>query len=476
MSAVRLSILIPVRNHSHCIGSVLAQILIGTGEYFQGAKVTPEILVVDDASEDESCREVEAFVRLHPGVSVRLLRHSNKAGRGAALRTAIAYATGDIGMIQNPDSMPVMEDYRSLLNPILSGQADLVLGSRVLCGTHRRPLPFRERVTAEIISVVVGGLSGVFLSDVMCSGKAFRMWLPKTVPLKSRGCGFDGELVVQASKRYGRFVEVPFSGGAAIHETTSVLHMGRFLYRALVACLASGAHTDSAADMLVAVSRASRFNRWMADVIKPWVKGSVLEFGAGIGNMTVPLSSTAGQYLATDTDPGHLAELRSRTAHLPNVAVRLCDFSKPEDVALYCQSADTIICLNVLEHIQDDLGGLANIRSCLKEGGMAIILVPQDPKAFGTLDEVLEHKRRYTRVELHNKMAQSGFQVNEIIDFNRATWPGWYLNSRLLRRRTLGRIQLQLFDLFVPLLRRLDHLLPWPATSFIVIGSIDRTP
>jgi SAM-dependent methyltransferase len=136
----------------------------------------------------------------------------------------------------------------------------------------------------------------------------------------------------------------------------------------------------------------------------------------------------------------------------------------------YRESADTVICLNALEHVEDDRDGLVNIRESLRPGGAAIILVPQGPEAFGSMDEVLEHKRRYTRAELQEKMTAAGFQVQQILSFNRATWPGWYLNSRLLRRRTLSHTQLWLFDALVPLWRRIDSRLPWPATSLIAIG------
>jgi hypothetical protein len=87
------------------------------------------------------------------------------------------------------------------------------------------------------------------------------------------------------------------------------------------------------------------------------------------------------------------------------------------------------------------------------------------------MDEVLEHKRRYTAEELRAKMDAAGFRVERMIEFNRITWPGWYLNSRVLRRRTLSRFQLRLFNLLVPIWRRIDSRLPWPSTSLIAIGT-----
>jgi hypothetical protein len=100
--------------------------------------------------------------------------------------------------------------------------------------------------------------------------------------------------------------------------------------------------------------------------------------------------------------------------------------------------------------------------------------VPQGPQAFGSLDEVLEHKRRYTVEELRQKMTAAGFEVTQIIGFNHATFPGWYLNSKILRRRTLSRSQVTLFDFLVPLWKAIDHRLPWPATSLIGIGKVNH--
>jgi len=222
------------------------------------------------------------------------------------------------------------------------------------------------------------------------------------------------------------------------------------------------------------MAKARRFNRWMADTIAPFMAGEVLEVGAGIGNLTVLLSSSGKAYTATDTDQEHLYELRARTEGRPNIKIDLCDLSDRADAKRFRQNVDTVVCLNVLEHIENDLAGLENIRACIRPGGRAILLVPQGPQAFGSMDQVLEHKRRYTAEELQSKMKAAGFRVEQVEPFNRATWPGWYLNSRILRRRTLSRLQLLLFDLLIPVLRRIDRSLPWPPTSLIAIGLVER--
>jgi SAM-dependent methyltransferase len=222
--------------------------------------------------------------------------------------------------------------------------------------------------------------------------------------------------------------------------------------------------------MLRQMARARRFNQWMADTIAPFLDGDILEIGAGIGNLTEFLRAGCERYVATDTETAELAELKARFGGNPNLQIKLCDASNPNDFIPLRESFDTVVCLNVLEHIEDDETTLRNIYDALRADGKAIILVPQGPAAFGSLDEVLEHKRRYSKQELRRKIIAAGFHVQKLLRFNRATYPGWFLNSRILRRRTLSDIQLQLFDQLVPLWRVIDRYLPWPSTSLIAVG------
>jgi len=223
--------------------------------------------------------------------------------------------------------------------------------------------------------------------------------------------------------------------------------------------------------MLWQMSRARRFNRWMADSIAPYIAGDVLEIGAGIGNLTEMLHTAGRRYVATDTDEEHVKELRAR---FPGVEAIRCDAAAARECERLAGCFDTVVCLNVLEHIEDESATLENVFSSLKPQGKAIVLVPHGVKAFGSLDKVLLHKRRYSERQLARAMADAGFRLEKMIRFNRATYPGWFLNSRILRRRTLGNVQLRLFDLMVPLWRRVDRFLPWPPTSLIAIGVRER--
>lgn len=223
--------------------------------------------------------------------------------------------------------------------------------------------------------------------------------------------------------------------------------------------------------MLVQMASARRFNRWMADTIAPFVNGVVLEAGAGIGSLTEFLYRPGQSYIAADLEDNHVALLTQRLGARLGLTIAKCDLLEPLDLRPYRNAIDTVICLNVLEHIADDDSVLRNLRSCLKCGGRTVILVPQGPSAYGSLDRILQHCRRYSEAELRGKLTAAGFHVDQIIRFNRITYPGWLFNSRMLKRTTLSSLQLRLFDMLIPLWRQIDGLLPWPPTSLIAIAS-----
>jgi SAM-dependent methyltransferase len=198
--------------------------------------------------------------------------------------------------------------------------------------------------------------------------------------------------------------------------------------------------------------------------------GEVLEIGAGIGNLTRWLSIRRRRYVATECDEKHLERLRNSVSHRPQLETALCDLTRSADFAPFLGAMDTVICLNVVEHIADDRAALENIGSALAHGGRAIILVPRSQGLYGRMDEVLGHYRRYSHASLRERMEEAGFAVELILDFNRISAPGWYLNGRILKRASISRLQLLIFDRFVWFWRTIDSWLPWGSTSIIAIG------
>ncbi|HEY5285416.1 MAG TPA: class I SAM-dependent methyltransferase, partial [Polyangia bacterium] len=228
-----------------------------------------------------------------------------------------------------------------------------------------------------------------------------------------------------------------------------------------------GSHT------LNRLSRAPRFNAWMGDLIKPYCGQRVLEIGGGTGNLTGQLVPRS-LYFASDINPLYVDALRGLIPDRPYLQVTTTDVTKRETFPEVPGGFDTVVCLNVVEHVDDDRAALDNIRHVLADGGRAIILVPQGPAAMGTLDEALGHQRRYTEGSLRQVAEQSGFVVKEILNFNHIGWPAWWLNGKLLKRRTFGLAQIVALNTFTPLFRRIDGYLPFPPLS--LVGILEKPP
>jgi SAM-dependent methyltransferase len=220
------------------------------------------------------------------------------------------------------------------------------------------------------------------------------------------------------------------------------------------------------------MAAAPRYNRWMFDRLRRWVGRRVLEIGAGIGNMSAFFADRE-RVLLTDTEDYYLTRLRERFAGKPQVTVaplRLPTVAPP----LKAERLDTVVCLNVLEHIEDDRASLAAMHDLLEPGGRLVLLVPSLRVLYGTLDEALGHFRRYTPKELSTKLADAGFQVRHLEYFNLAGVPGWWFTGRVLRRRIIPTGALRWYEALVPLFR-LESLLPWRiGQSLIAIGEVPR--
>lgn len=463
----KLSILIPIYNEEEWIAAVIARVLA-----VPLCGIETEIIAVDDASTDGTAEALDELQARYPG-KLTVVRHARNRGKGAAIRTAIEHANGEFAVIQDADLEYNPQDLPQVLRPLLEGHADVVYGSRFLISGERRVLYFWHALANHLLTTACNMVADLNLTDMETGYKAFRLSLVRSIPLRSERFGIEPELTIKLSQRGAAMYEVPISYRGRTYEEGKKIGL-RDAIQALWVIVWYGLirdiYQDDGARILDALSQTRRFNRWMADTVRPYAGTRVLEIGAGIGNLSQYLAPRRKQYTISDYDAEHLARLRVRFQHRPNVSMRRCDLSRAEDFAEIREQADTVICLNVLEHIPDDGVGLRNIASALMPGGTAIVLVPQDQGIYGTLDEVLGHYRRYSEAELRERMEAAGFEVERVLQFNRVTRPGWYVNGRILKRRHFSRLQLWLFDRLVWLWRRVDGVWPWRAVSLIAVG------
>jgi len=206
----------------------------------------------------------------------------------------------------------------------------------------------------------------------------------------------------------------------------------------------------------------------MFERLRRWIGRSVLEIGSGIGNLSAFLVDRE-RLVLTDTREEYLTRLRQRFAGRPNVSVARL-YLPDDDRAVAGQRFDTVICLNVLEHVDDDISALHAIRRLLGPGGRLVLLVPALQALYGTIDRALGHHRRYKRAGLADLLRATGFKLVHIEYFNLAGIPGWWWAGRVLRRETIPGGSLKLYDALVPLFR-LERFIPWRVgQSLIAIG------
>lgn len=214
-------------------------------------------------------------------------------------------------------------------------------------------------------------------------------------------------------------------------------------------------------------AQTERYNRWIMEILRPHIKGSrLLEVGCGLGNITRLLAETC-RPTALDIRPEYVSRVEKEL----KVPALCGDLSQ---TALFQAEFDTVICLNVLEHIADQEQALANMRHALHPGGRLLLLVPAFQWLFGTVDQALSHHRRYTRRGLRRLVEGAGFNTLSSRYFNVFGIPGWFLHNRVLRRNELPLGQLRSFDRLVPLLRILDR--PFRALAGISVVLIAENP
>ncbi len=463
-----VSILVPAYNEEEFLPAMLDRVLSAA----LPAGVETEILVVDDGSTDGTAEAALAVAGRVPD-RVRVFRHERNRGKGAAIRTALAEARGEFALIQDADLEYDPRDYPKLLQPLLEGRADAVYGTRFAVGLERRVLYYWHAVANTWLSALVNAVADLNLTDVWTGYKAFRTALVRSIPLRTNGFSFEVELTLKLAQREAVIYETPIRYHGRTKEEGKKIRPRDALWGLLTLlrfALQRDTYVERGPEILDRLAGTRRFNAWMAETIAPFAGRRVLEIGSGIGNLTRRLAPGRELYVASDIDGEHLSRLAARLSHRPNVRVARVDLTCREDFEPLRGAVDTVVCLNVVEHVEDDRLALRHLHDVLAPGGRAIVLVPEGQSLYGELDVVLGHWRRYAERELREKMEQAGFEVERVFGFNRVTRPGWWWNGRVLKRRTFSRVQLWIFDRLVWLWKRVDRWLPWPGVSLIAIG------
>ena len=196
---MRLSVVIPVYNEARTIREVVERV--------RAVGIDKEILLVDDGSTDGTRDHLADIARLS---NVRVLYQPHNQGKGAALRTGIAAATGDIVVIQDADLEYDPQEYLRLVQPILDGRADVVYGSRFAAGP-RPGAPFWHTFGNRLLTWFSNRFTGLGLTDMETCYKVFRREIIQRAPLRENRFGFEPEVTARIAGLGCRVVEIPIS-------------------------------------------------------------------------------------------------------------------------------------------------------------------------------------------------------------------------------------------------------------------------
>ncbi len=228
-------------------------------------------------------------------------------------------------------------------------------------------------------------------------------------------------------------------------------------------------HHEIGAETLRRMSALERYTDWILEKIAPWMGERVLEVGSGIGNISQRFLDRC-ELCLTDVQDEYLDVLRERFGGRPNVTVARWNLEECAD-CLCGRTFDTILVLNVLEHIERDAAALQEMASLLAPGGRVILQLPAHRLLYGSLDVNLDHYRRYTARDIRRKFAESGLETERLVRFNLFGALGWFVCSRVLRRTILPEGQLGLFNRLTPLFMAIERIVPPPfGLSLLAVG------
>lgn len=206
---------------------------------------------------------------------------------------------------------------------------------------------------------------------------------------------------------------------------------------------------------LECLAGARNYNRWLADLVQPYLGACPLEIGSGLGDIAALwLESGVPRFTLSELNTEDVARLRQRFAHDNRIEVLQLDVTDP---AKGIGPFSAAVAMNVLEHIERDSEALAGVGRLLVPGGAVVLFVPAHGWAMSAFDRAIGHWRRYSPCSLRDTIVRAGLRPELIRHVNAPGLAAWVLGMKLLKRTPTDSVLLRLYDqLIVPITRRVE--------------------
>lgn len=217
---------------------------------------------------------------------------------------------------------------------------------------------------------------------------------------------------------------------------------------------------------LESMGQAAWYNQWTVNKFEKHLRRDILEVGCGIGNFTKFLTKY-GKVWAVDINIESLRitkELVNKTAE-----VGFGDIEKGE-FFFDKKKFDTIVCLNVIEHVNKDLEAFKNLHKLLKPDGTLILIVPSHQFLYGQIDKSIGHFRRYSKNKLNNNLKNLGFNIIKSRRLNFLGAIGWFVAGKILKEEEVGQGKIGIFNFLAPIILPIEDIVKPPiGTSLLLI-------
>ncbi len=445
---MKLSVVIPVYNEIDTILEILQRV--------KAVPIDKEIIIVDDYSTDGT-REILREIK---DDNIQLILNEENRGKGFSIRKGFEYITGNIVIVQDADLEYYPDEYPVLIQKIMEGKADVVYGTRF--SGPRRVFHFYHFLGNQVLNLIANFLYDTNLSDLMTGYKVFRADVLRRIKLSANGFGIEAEITAQILKRKLRLYEIPISYDGRDYDEGKKITWKDF-FRSLYWLIKCRFESyDVAEDTLYRMRLMKNNNRRTFEEIKPYLGNNILEIGSAIGNISKFLAHLNKNLILTDINENYLEYLRHRFIGNPKVRIILHDLLSTDLSDILPSKIDTVVCINVLEHIKDEHKSLENIYKILYKNGRLILIVPALKILYGSLDEKISHFRRYGKDELVKKLEGENFRIEKIYYYNFISTIGWFVNGRILKRKLMSSTQVKILDRLIPFFAEIEKRVKIP--------------